>query len=349
MNKLKVLIIGLLWLISQKIAAQYSVQLLDTNTFTIGSGVELSKTSFRGLSVINDSIVWISGNRGTIAKSTDEGKTFHVFQLTDYPKSDFRDIEAFSEKDAIMISSGTPAYVLKTCDGGNSWEEVFKSMDTAIFLDGMDFWNKTRGVIIGDPVKEHFFILHTIDGGENWKQVNKYVAPKAMSGEAIFAASGTSIRCWGKSEFGFVTGGSSASFYQFISPYEKAKRTGLNIQQGKSSKGAFSLVRHNKTFFAVGGDYLKDTVNYKNFEEIGVNSMYEEVGSKPIGYLSCIEKMSNSLFIACGTRGVNLFDYNKKNWEVLNEKSFNVVKKSKLGATVFLAGNKGKIAKLVIQ
>lgn len=343
------LVLGLLCLIGQRLAAQYALQLLDSNTFKVENGVELSKTSFRGLSVVNDSIIWVSGNRGTIAKSVDEGKTFHVFQIQEYPKSDFRDIEAFSEHDAIMISSGTPAYVLKTCDGGNSWEEVFKSLDTAIFLDGMDFWNKTRGVIIGDPVKEHFFILHTIDGGENWKQVNKYVAPKAMSGEAIFAASGTSIRCWGKSEFGFVTGGSSASFYQFVSPYEKAKRTGLNIQQGKSSKGAFSLVRHNKSFFAVGGDYLNDSVTYKNFEEIGTNLMYEDVGSMPIGYLSCIEKINNSLFIACGTRGVNLFDYNKKKWEVLNEKSYHVVKKSKLGTTVFLAGSKGKIAKLVVK
>ncbi|MBJ7427667.1 MAG: hypothetical protein JHD28_01725, partial [Bacteroidia bacterium] len=259
MNKIKWIIIGLCWLMASKLTAQYAVQMLDSNSFVLGKGVVLSKTSFRGLSVVNDSVIWVSGSKGTFAKSVDGGKTFVFTQLSDYTKSDFRDIEAFDEKEAIMISSGSPAYILKTEDGGNTWEEVYKNMDSAVFLDGMDFWNKTRGVIVGDPVKNHFLLLYTIDGGANWKEMDRNTTPKAMSGEAVFAASGTSIRCWGKSEFGFVSGGSAANYYWFSSPYAKSIRSGLNIQQGANSKGAFSLVRHNKSFFAVGGDYLNDS------------------------------------------------------------------------------------------
>jgi photosystem II stability/assembly factor-like uncharacterized protein len=349
MNKMKVFAMGLLWLIGQKLTAQYSVQLLDSNIFKLGIGVELSKTSFRGLSVVNDSVIWVSGSKGTFAKSVDGGKTFVFTQLPDYSKSDFRDIEAFDEKEAIMISSGTPAYILKTEDGGNTWEEVYKNMDSAVFLDGMDFWNKTRGVIVGDPIKNHFLLLHTIDGGANWKEMENNITPKAMSGEAVFAASGTSIRCWGKSSFGFVSGGSSSSYYYFASPYTKSIRSGLNIQQGANSKGAFSLVRHNKSFFAVGGDFLKDSVCYKNFDEIGTNAIYEEIGTKPCGYLSCIEKVAPNIFIACGTNGVDVFNYKNKLWEQLSKQSFNVVKKAKQGKVIFLAGSKGKIAKVVFD
>ncbi|MFA9213391.1 MAG: WD40/YVTN/BNR-like repeat-containing protein [Candidatus Methylacidiphilales bacterium] len=349
MNKIKWIIIGLCWLMASKLTAQYAVQMLDSNSFVLGKGVVLSKTSFRGLSVVNDSVIWVSGSKGTFAKSVDGGKTFVFTQLPDYTKSDFRDIEAFDEKEAIMISSGSPAYILKTEDGGNTWEEVYKNMDSAVFLDGMDFWNKTRGVIVGDPIKNHFLLLYTIDGGANWKEMDRNISPKAMSGEAVFAASGTSIRCWGKSEFGFVSGGSSANYYWFSSPYAKSIRSGLNIQQGANSKGAFSLVRHNKSFFAVGGDYLNDSGGYKNFDEIGVNLYYEDLGSRPFGYRSCIEKVSPTIFIACGTNGVDVFNYKNKSWELLSKQSFNVVKKAKSGKAVFMAGNKGKIGKVVVN
>jgi len=346
MNKIKLLLIGFMWLIGQNLMAQYALQLLDSNSFILTEGVVLSKTSFRGLSVVNDSVIWVSGNKGTFAKSTDGGKTFTFIQLTDYRKSDFRDIEAFNAMEAIMISSGTPAYILKTEDGGITWDEVYKNMDSAVFLDGMDFWNRTQGVIVGDPIKQHFFMLHTIDGGANWKQMDRNITPKANIGEAVFAASGTAIRCWGKNEFGFVSGGSSASYYYFLSPYAKSIRVGLNIQQGASSKGAFSLVRHNKSHFVVGGNYLNDSACYKNFDEIGANLFYEDFGSKPFGYRSCIEKVSANFFIACGTNGVDVFNYKNKNWVQLSKQSFNVVKKAKLGNAIFIAGDKGKIGKI---
>jgi hypothetical protein len=91
--------------------AQYTIQVLDTSTFALGQGVVLHKTSFRGLSVVDDNIIWVSGSRGTIAKSLDGGKTFEYSQLKGYEKSDFRDVEAFDAKHAIIMSSGTPALI----------------------------------------------------------------------------------------------------------------------------------------------------------------------------------------------------------------------------------------------
>ncbi|MFI5221769.1 MAG: WD40/YVTN/BNR-like repeat-containing protein, partial [Bacteroidia bacterium] len=192
--------------------AQYKIDVLDSNTFHLGGGVILSKTSFRGLSVVDDKTIWVSGSRGTIAKSVDGGKTFSFQQLKGYEKSDFRDIEAFDDKRAIIMSSGTPAFILKTIDGGQTWKEVYKNTDTAYFLDAMDFWNDKKGMLVGDPVNGHFLLLQTNDGGETWQQLDTSKTPKAFPGEAVFAASGTSLKCWGKNEFGFVTGGKESRF-----------------------------------------------------------------------------------------------------------------------------------------
>jgi photosystem II stability/assembly factor-like uncharacterized protein len=60
------------------------------------------------------------------------------------------------------MSSGTPAYIFKTTDGGRSWKEVYKNSDTAYFLDAMDFWDDKRGMhCLGDPINGHFVLLST--------------------------------------------------------------------------------------------------------------------------------------------------------------------------------------------
>jgi hypothetical protein len=326
--------------------AQQDVILMDSNTFKLGEGVILSKVSFRGLCVVNDQIIWASGSRGTVAKSEDGGKTFHFQQLKNYPKSDFRDIEAFDDRTAVMLSSGTPAYILKTIDGGESWKEVYRNLDTAYFLDGMDFWNNQKGMIVGDPINGKFLLLQTHNGGDTWNLIDEKYLPKAEKGEAVFAASGTSIKCWGNNEFGFVSGGMQSSFYKFKSPKSLAKKINLTIQKGANGKGAFSLVKSNNTFIAVGGDYMKDSVRYKNYDEIGVNLYYEDMGSTPFGYRSCVEKLNVNTFIACGSNGVDIFNYKTKIWKNISLQNFNVVKKAKVGTAVFIAGNKGKIGRV---
>lgn len=333
-------------LLAKNSQAQQDLILLDSNTFKLGEGVVLNKVSFRGLCVVNNQVIWASGSRGTVAKSTDGGKTFNFQQVKNYPKSDFRDIEAFDDKTAVMLSSGTPAYILKTIDGGETWKEVYTNLDTAYFLDGMDFWNNQNGIIVGDPINGKFLLLHTHNGGDTWNLIDEKYLPKAEKGEAVFAASGTSIKCWGNNEFGFVSGGMQSSFYKFKSPKSFAKKINLTIQQGANGKGAFSLVKSNKTFIAVGGDYMKDSIRYKNYDEIGVNLYYEDMGSTPFGYRSCIEKLNGNIFIACGSNGVDVFNYKTKIWKNISLQNFNVVKKAKVGTAVFIAGNKGKIGRV---
>src|SRR6202166_938222 len=102
-------------------------------------------TSIRGLSVVDDNVAWISGSKGYIAITNDGVKTWNWQQVKGFEKSDFRDIEAFSDKEAIIMSSGTPALILKTIDGGVNWEVKYRNADTAYFFDAMDFAERKHG------------------------------------------------------------------------------------------------------------------------------------------------------------------------------------------------------------
>ena len=333
--------------------AQYKIELIDSNTFKLGEGVVLSKTSFRGLSVVDDQTIWVSGSKGTFARSLDGGKSFEFKQLNGYEKSDFRDIEAFDDKRAIMMSSGTPAYILKTIDGGQTWKEVYKNLDTAYFLDAMDFWDEQRGILVGDPIHGHFVLLLTKDFGETWQELDTNLTPKAMEGEAVFAASGTSLRCFGNyGNVAFVTGGkySRVTGADLSRKYIHWKSFQTNINQGAASQGAFSFANNNSAKVIVGGDYKIDTLVFHNScVKYLPPSISGETFDKNMddvkGYRSCVEAINLKSFVACGTSGVDI--YQNKIWKNISNQSFNVVRKAKKGNAVFLAGGKGRIGRLI--
>src|ERR1700743_883089 len=126
------------------------------------------QSSIRGLSVVNNNIAWVSGSNGYTALTTDGGKTWLWQQVKGFEKADFRDIEAFSDKEAIIMASGTPALILKTIDGGQSWQVKYRNSDTTYFLDAMDFIGTSHGFVLGDPINNKFVLLETNDNGENW-------------------------------------------------------------------------------------------------------------------------------------------------------------------------------------
>ena len=65
--------------------------------------------AFRGLSVVNEKVVWASGTGGTVIRTIDAGKTWDVITVPDAGKLDFRDIEAFDVNTAYILSIGNGA------------------------------------------------------------------------------------------------------------------------------------------------------------------------------------------------------------------------------------------------
>jgi photosystem II stability/assembly factor-like uncharacterized protein len=91
------------------------------------------KTSIRGLSVVNNNVVWVSGNNGMVGKSSNAGKNWKWMTVKGFEKNDFRDIEAFDANTAIIMAIADPSYILKTTDGGDTWKVVYENKTKGMF------------------------------------------------------------------------------------------------------------------------------------------------------------------------------------------------------------------------
>ena len=323
--------------------------LIAAGTLEAQSIIQLEQgkpTSLRGLSVVNDNVAWVSGSKGYIGITNDGGKTWNWQRVKGFENADFRDIEAFSDKQAIIMSSGTPALILKTVDGGASWQVKYRNTDTAYFFDAMDFANPKHALVLGDPINNKFVLLETIDAGETWRSFNN--PPNALPGEAAFAASGTCLRTVKHGIF-IVTGGSSANLLASNSKETKWRTISLPLLKGKTSQGAFSIAKGKSGLVIVGGDYLHDmqkdsTVCYS----IDAGLTWKPAGIPPAGFQSCVEYISNNTYISTGTPGSNITIDGGKTWKKIDNTNYNVCRKAKHGKLVLFAGNGGKIGVLTM-
>ncbi len=313
------------------------------------------QTSIRGLSVVDDSIAWLSGSNGTVAVTQNGGNTWRWQQVKGFEKADFRAIEAFSNKDAIIMSSGTPALILKTIDGGLSWQLKYKNTDTSYFFDAMDFENPKHGYALGDPIGGKFVLMETVDGGETWHPFKN--APNALPGEAAFAASGTCLRAnknrvTGQEQIIVVTGGSTSRELVFHNDSSAGfwKYRNSSVRHGNPSQGAFSIA-YGDCEIIVGGDYQKDKLTdsvaeYLRHKGIYSGGRWRLAKTPPSGFQSCVEFISGKIFLSTGTPGSNITTDGGKTWKQIDKASYNVCRKAKKGRLVLLAGNNGAIGLL---
>jgi hypothetical protein len=83
-----------------------------------------STQQFRGLSPVNDKVLWVSGTTGTVLRTTNAGRTWADVSpqfaasenATDFQ---FRDIHGFSKNSAVALSigEGNLSRIYKTEDG----------------------------------------------------------------------------------------------------------------------------------------------------------------------------------------------------------------------------------------
>ena len=288
MTRLSLFILGLF---SVSFLSAQTVEMLTTG----------SKASLRGLSVVDDYTIWASGSAGTVLKSLDGGINWKKINVPGYEKTDFRDIEAFDENNAVIMGIDSPGVILKTNDGGQEWKLVYRNDTKGIFLDAMAFLSPTKAVVIGDPIGGQFFMAVSEDGGEHWREENQINRPVANTGEACFASSGTNIRKLSGNSYVFISGGLHSRIFK------KNKSYKLPIIQGKESTGANSIaVKNNKCFMIVGGDFnQKDSVNQNCFLTTDGGKEWKSPTISPGGYRSCIEYLGKDQWITCGLNGVD--------------------------------------------
>ena len=319
-------------------------------SFELKSLTSGTNTSLRGLSVVSDQVAWASGSNGFIGKTTDGGLSWDWMQPEGYEKLDFRDIEAFDVQNAVVVNAGSPAYILLTTDGGKSWKKTYENTDSAIFLDGMDFWDKQNGIVFGDPILDQLQILTTNDGGRSWKVISNQLNIKMQQGEASFAASGTTIKTLGKGKVWIATGGAVSNIYYSGNYGQTWVKYSCPIWQGENSTGPFSMdFIDAQQGMVVGGNYLQD-------KERKNNALLTHDGGKtwlaphtPVfGYRSGVLYVNQNLCVAVGTSGIDISKDRGVNWENISALGFNALKKAKKGKLLLLAGSKGMIYSLIL-
>lgn len=307
---------------------------------------ERKEISFRGIETYKNHCIWVSGNKGTVGKSLDAGKTWAWVSPIGYENFDFRDIEVFNEKEALILSAGSPAVILRTANGGKLWTEVYRDDRPEIFFDGMDFKGK-EGFALADPIDGLFQQLHSKDRGKTWRDVSNFMFFFADEGEAAFAASGTSV-VYLKNNVWLGTGGSTASIFRRNEKTLHMDKFHCPIMQGQPSQGVFSIdFIDTKTGVAVGGDYMDDQ-NSSNVILLTYDGGENWQGpeSSTTGYRSAVKYITSQILIATGTSGTDISRDGGNNWNNISTASYNSLAKSKSGKEVYLTGSNGDIAKI---
>ena len=216
---------------------------------------------FRGLCAVSPKVAWVSGTKGTFGRTTDGGKTWTVGTVPEADKLDFRDVEAFGEDTAYLLSAGPgeDSRIYKTTDGGKTWGLQFKNAEPKAFFDAIAFWDEKHGIALSDPVDGRFHLIVTDDGGAKWTPLPEKSRPAALPKEGAFAASGTCLVTRGESDVWFCTGGAkSARVFRSDDRGKTWTVSETPLLAGIESAGVFSIAFRDRDHgVIVGGDYRK--------------------------------------------------------------------------------------------
>lgn len=304
-----------------------------------------TKSSFRALSVVDDKVAWVGGSKGTIGRTRDGGKTFSFKQVSSFESLDFRSIYAFDSLNAIIANAGSPAFILRTGDGGKNWKQVYRNDAKDAFIDGIDFWNDKNGLIYGDPTNGKMLVIATNDGGITWSELPENQRPALKEGEASFAASGTGIRCFNKKKVAVTTGGKVSRLWISDDSGKTWTVSEIPILQDIESAGAFSSVFWGKKGVIVGGDYKNDALTGKHVYFTQDKGKTWNLPIRPTrGLREAVEELGDDYLVAVGPQGSDQSNDGGITWLSLSdEKGFHTVRKARDGKLIVAAGN-GKIA-----
>lgn len=315
--------------------------------------VEIETTAhFRGISVVDTVVVWVSGSGGTFARTTDGGISWFVDSVPGYSGLDFRDIEAFDVNTAVMMSAGRPGIIIKTADGGTNWSSCYFNDQEGIFLNSIAFWNREEGLAVGDPMNGRFLILTTRNGGESWTETIPESRPEAAEGEYLFAASGTALAVSDKRHAWFGTGGAVSHVYYSKDNGMSWQEANAPIISGNPSSGIFSLCfSDKKNGWAVGGDYTRE-------EQVDRNAILSWNGGKtwqlvndfPSGFRSSVLQCSPfgfKILLCTGPSGTDYSLNHGASWIFLESPGYHAMDVGNRGETVWAAGAGGRVGKLI--
>jgi hypothetical protein len=348
--------------------------------------------SLRGIHALGNGVAWASGTQGTVLHTTDDGATWQTCTTPpEAEKLDFRGIQAFDANTAIVMSSGKGylSRLYKTTDACKTWRSLLTNPDKEGFWDAIkfDLSSQTRkddaphdrcfGAVLGDPIGDAFVVLVTYDCGEHWQRQVRQLVPVAK-GEAIFAASNSSLVLNGHTTRTLVTGGlSGPRVISFSVSADDTNALGelysingvpgrfsprawsidsLPYAKANESSGAFSIAqepvpgKQGQRTVIVGGNYKLPDDTQTTAWFIDSNQKWQPAQTPPHGYRSAVAyDTPTKTWITVGPNGTDISTNDGRDWHPLipagadtpdADKNWNAL------SLPFVVGPKGRIAKL---
>ena len=272
---------------------------------------------FRALDAVDAETAWVGGDGGGVFRTTDGGGTWDEVSPPGSGGLLFRDVEARSASEAVVLSigEGEASRIYKTVDGGATWTETFRSAEPAAFYNCVDFWpGGKRGIAMSDPVDGEWRIITTSDGGDTWTiaDTRGLEAP----GEFGYSASGTCLVTAGARDAWIGGGGAAAKIYATHDGGRSWSSADSTIATGEAA-GVFGLgFRNPRQGIAVGGDFglEDDGVDRAAYSTDGGRT-WTNSDSDLGGYREAVAWIGGRTAIAIGPNGSDISHDNGRSWK----------------------------------
>lgn len=299
----------------------------------------------RGVSAVSDRVAWASGT-GTVLRTTNGGDAWTAVPPPNAQSLDFRDIDAFSDKVAYVLSigNGEASRIYKTTDGGSSWTLQLANKDPRVFLDAMAFWGPNQGVAFSDSIDGQFVIFMTADG-RTWQRIGADRLPAALSNEGAYAASGTNVAIVGD----HVWIGTTASRVLHSPDRGRTWTVAQTPIPTSESAGIFSIAFRDALHgVAVGGDYKQETDAVDNVATTADGGKTWTLGKSLSGYRSVVAfaPRSKSSWIAVGPRGADISRDDGRTWRPFTGAGFHAFAFAPRSDVGWGVGERGSVGRL---
>ncbi|MFB3853754.1 MAG: WD40/YVTN/BNR-like repeat-containing protein [Vicinamibacterales bacterium] len=304
----------------------------------------------RGVSAASRHVVWASGEKGTVLRTSDGGASWAALQVPDAGSLDFRDIDSVTDRTAYVLSIGTGGLsrIYKTTDAGRSWALQFVNADPEAFFDAMAFSDGETGYAFSDSVDGRFVVLRTTDGGVSWMRLPPAALPPAVAGEGAYAASGTNIAVGGRN----VWIGTTASRVLRSNDGGRTWQVSPTPLAHGPSAGIFSVAfKDGSNGVVVGGDYRKEGEALDNLAFSTDGGGTWRLAAGLTGFRSAVAYVpaSPTTILAVGPSGTDYSTDSGGTWRSVPGPGFHALSFAPGTSTAWAVGEKGSISRIDLE